>query len=160
MRATTDDLIGKAIMPNTPNKTLPTKASVADFVDSIEPDAKRMASQTLIALFSKITRQKPKLWGPSIIGFGSYHYKYDSGREGDAPRTGFSPRKANIALYLMGGYSNPETHTSMDELRSKLGKHKIGKSCLYINKLSDINLEVLEQMIRIDQAYMDMRYPE
>jgi nucleoid DNA-binding protein len=146
-------------MTNIPNKTAATDGDVMAFVDKIEPKVKRDDTKTLIALFTKITGQTSKMWGPAIIGFGSYHYKYDSGREGDSPRSGFSPRKANIVLYLTGGYSNAETQAQMDDLRTKLGKHKVGKSCLYIDKISDIDLGVLEQMIRADKLSMDSLYP-
>lgn len=147
-------------MANAPNKTAPTNADVADFIAQVEPAAKQEAANTLLEIFAKVTGHPAKMWGPSIIGFGSYHYKYDSGREGDSARTGFSPRKAKIVIYLLGGYSNPATQKKMDDLRDRLGKHRVGKSCLYINKLTDINIDILEQMIRIDKAYMDDRYPE
>ncbi len=147
-------------MANAPNKTAPTNADVAEFIAKIEPAAKQEAANVLLELFDKVTGHPAKMWGPSIIGFGSYHYKYESGREGDSARTGFSPRKAKIVIYLLGGYSNPATQKKMDDLRDRLGKHSVGKSCLYINKLADIDLDILEQMIRIDKAYMDDRYPE
>jgi len=106
----------------------------------------------------EITGEEPKMWGPSIIGFGEYHYRYASGHEGDAALVGFSPRKQNLTLYLMGCYVNPEDKT-YDELFSRLGKHKTGKSCLYINKLSDVDLDVLLDLIR--RSYKDMKnlYP-
>ncbi len=147
-------------MSHTPNKTFATQADVSAFVACVEPQVKREDAEKLIALFGAITGHQPKMWGPSIIGFGSYHYKYDSGREGDAARCGFSPRKANIVVYLTSGYSNAEAQAQIDDLRSRMGKHKVGKSCLYISKLSDVDMNVLEQMIRTDKAYMDARYPE
>ena len=141
------------------NKTVATAADVTAFIAGVAPPEKRQSAETLTQLFGQITGQPPKMWGPSIIGFGSYHYKYESGREGDAPRCGFSPRKANIILYLMGGYSDTQTQKQFEELRGKLGKHKVGKSCLYINKLADVDLAILEKIIRADMAYMDARYP-
>jgi hypothetical protein len=148
------------MMANTPNKTVETDADVAAFVAQVEPETKRKDAEALVALFAKVTGHPPKMWGSAIIGFGSYHYKYESGREGDAARCGFSPRKANIVLYLTSGYSNAEAQSRIDDLRNKLGKHKVGKSCLYISKLSDVDMDVLEQMIRTDKAYMDARYPQ
>jgi nucleoid DNA-binding protein len=147
-------------MANRPNKTIETDGDIPAYVARIEPAEKRAAARVLINLFSRITGHPPKLWGPSIIGFGTYQYKYESGREGESPRAGFAPRKANIVLYLTSGYENAVTRETMDELRSKLGKHKIGKSCLYINKLSDVDLSVLEQIIQIDTAYMNARYSQ
>ncbi len=147
-------------MANATNKTIATDADVTTFVGQVEPETQRADTETLIVLFGNITGQPPKMWGPSIIGFGSYHYKYESGREGDSPRMAFSPRKANIVLYLIGVSSSPETQTQMDDFRARLGKHKVGKACLYINNLSDINLEVLEHMIRLSKAYMDKHHPE
>jgi hypothetical protein len=99
------------------------------------------------------------MWGPSIIGFGNYHYRYDSGREGDMCRAGFSPRKDKLTLYMMGGYSNPETERKLAALRAKLGKHRTGASCLYINKLADVDLAVLKEMVQTDLAYMNKKYP-
>ena len=157
--ATTYGLRKGIKMAVTQNKTVATDADVTAFIAGVEPPEKRLAAETLAGLFGQVTGQPPKMWGPSIIGFGSYHYKYDSGREGDAPRCGFSPRKANIVLYLMGGYGNAQTQKQMEELRGKLGKHKVGKSCLYITKLTDVDLAVLEQIVRADMAYMDARYP-
>ena len=123
------------------NKTRPTGASVAAFIDAVENDTRRRDAKTLLALMKKITGEAPKMWGPSIIGFGAYHYKYDSGREGDMLNVGFSPRKANMALYVMGSIADD------DPLRDKLGKYKTGRSCLYINKLEDVDLKVLEKLI-------------
>jgi hypothetical protein len=146
-------------MPTSENKTKPTDASVAAFIAAV-PDARRRAeAEALLDLYRDATGLEPKMWGPSIIGFGSYHYKYDSGREGDMCRAGFSPRKANAVLYLTGGYANPATQTRMDALRAKLGKHKVGGSCLYLNKLADVDMAVLRQMVELDLAYMDEKYP-
>lgn len=124
------------------NKTQRTNKSVKLFLDQIEPEQKRKDSYEIVDLLSKITKEEAKLWGTSIIGFGEYHYKYKSGREGDWFLTGFSPRKNNITLYLMCDLSH-------DELNFEgLGKHKLGKGCLYFKKNEDINLNVLTQIIK------------
>ena len=123
-------------------KTKPTDDSVADFLNRI-PDAERREDCFTIAkLMEEITGHKPKMWGPSIVGFGSYHYKYDSGREGDWMVTGFSPRKKDLTLYIMMGF---EKH---QDLMKQLGKHSTGKSCLYIKRLSDIHLPTLKKLIK------------
>ena len=129
-------------MSKAENKTKPTRASVTAFINAVDNATRKKDAKTLLATFKKVTGEKAKMWGPSIIGFGEYHYKYESGREGDAPNVGFSPRKANIALYVMG--SIPEG----DPLRIRLGKYKASKGCLYINKLEDVDLAVLEKIIR------------
>jgi hypothetical protein len=144
---------------NAENKTKPTDTKVSAFIAAVENPTRRADAETLLSLFGEATGMEPSMWGPSIIGYGSYHYKYESGREGDMCRAGFSPRKGNIVLYLIGGYSNPETQVKMDGLRAKLGKHKTGASCLYINKLADVDLGVLVEMVRLDLAYMDSKYP-
>jgi hypothetical protein len=123
------------------NKTLATEASVESYLSAIEDEARRKDCEDLAKLMTKATKQQPIMWGTSIVGFGSYHYKYESGREGDACLTGFSSRKGDISIYLVASFSGQE------ELLTKLGKHKMGKGCLYINKLSDVDLEVLEQLI-------------
>ena len=133
------------------NKTKETEASVADFIASVENDQRRKDAETLIPLFRRLSGREPKMWGPSMIGFGSYHYKYESGREGDMLLTGFSPRKSNLAFYVGAGRADPE-------LMKKLGKHKTGASCLYVNKLADIEMDVLEQLIAADIAYMRANY--
>jgi Domain of unknown function (DU1801) len=122
----------------------------------VEPESKRNDAHALVGLFSRITGEPAKMWGPTIIGFGSYHYKYDSGHAGESCRTGFSPRKANLVLYLKGGFDDPTEQASLAEL----GKHKVGKGCLYINKLADVDLAVLESMIRDTWTDMEMRYPQ
>jgi hypothetical protein len=122
------------------NKTKATKVSVAGFVGALSDQAKRADAKALIQLMQKAAGEKPKMWGPSIIGFGSYHYKYESGREGDMPLIGFSPRKPATVLYNMTGFSGAEA------LLAKLGKHTTGKGCLYIKKLADVDQQVLEAM--------------
>ena len=135
------------------NKTQPTKLSVAAFIDALADPARRADSKTLVNLMQTATGEKPKLWGPSIIGFGSYHYKYDSGREGDAPLIGFSPRKAATVLYHVTGFSDSEA------LLAKLGKHTTGKGCLYIKKLADVDQKVLEALVVKSVAAIRSRHP-
>lgn len=135
------------------NKTKPTATSPADFITTIENPTRRSDAETMLATLRRITGWEPRMWGPSIIGFGEYHYKYESGREGDFMRTGFSPRKANLVLYVIPGYSD-----YADKL-ARLGKHKIGKPCLYINKLADIDMAVLEEIIEAGLDDMAKKYP-
>ena|SRR5215207_3151760 len=124
------------------NKTTETESSVADFINNfIDNEAKRNDAFKLVQIMNQATGFEPKMWGPSIIGFGSYHYKYASGHEGDAPLVGFSPRKTAISLYIYFSTENKE------ELLSKFGKHKAAKGCVYINKLADIDIEILKIMI-------------
>ena len=138
-------------------KTKSTELSVADFIAAV-PDARRQEEASVIdALHRRVTGFEPKLWGPSIIGYGSYDYQYDSGRTGTMCRAGFSPRKANLVLYLMGNYCDRQAE--VDDLFARLGKHKTGKSCLYINKLADVDLAVLERLIVISWQVMNEKYP-
>ncbi len=123
-------------------KTKKTEASVEGFLNSIADEQRRADCFTVLEMMKKATKTEPKMWGSSIVGFGSYHYKYATGHEGDCCLIGFSPRKQNLTLYLTDGL---EQH---QELLNQLGKHKIGKSCLYINKLVDIDLKVLKQMFQ------------
>ena len=123
-------------------KTTPTDVRVEDFLDAVEHPQRKADGYELLRIMSDITKEEPVMWGPSIIGFGSYHYKYESGREGDMPVTGFSPRKQSLSLYIMSGFNEYE------DLLEKLGKHKVGKSCLYINKLADVDISVLKEIIR------------
>lgn len=123
------------------NKTVETGASVAAFLETVESPARREDARAILEIMRRVTGVEPKMWGPSIIGFGKYSYRYDSGREGEMLRVGFSPRKANLALYL-----TPKGD-GFEALLSKLGKHKTGASCLYVNKLSDIDVEVLQALI-------------
>ena len=123
------------------NKTKPTNQSVAEFLNNI-PDAQRREDcRTVAKLMEEVTGSKPKMWGPSIVGFGSYHYKYASGREGDWLMTGFSPRKQDLTLYIMMGFEK------RGDLMKQLGKHRVAKSCLYIKRLSDIHLPTLKKLI-------------
>ncbi len=123
------------------NKTKPTTLSVAAFIDSITDQARRADCKTLVKLMQSASGEKPKMWGPAIIGFGSYHYRYESGREGDMPLVGFSPRKAATVLYVNAGSSDSAA------LLAKLGKHTTGKSCLYIKQLADVDQQVLQALI-------------
>ena len=123
-------------------KTQRTQASVARFLASIEDEKKRNDSRTVLKMMQEITGDKPKMWGTAIIGFGSYHYTYASGREGDWFLAGFSPRKQALTLYIMSGFSQ------YDALFKKLGKFKTGKACLYIKKLEDVHVPTLEELIR------------
>ena len=136
------------------NKTTETESSVVDFINAfVEDESKRNDAFELIKIIQEVTLFEPKMWGPSIIGFGSYHYKYASGHEGDAPLVGFSPRKFAISLYI---YIVPENR---DELLSKLGKHKPSKGCIYIKKLADIDIEVLKNMISLSLEHLKKLYP-
>lgn len=135
------------------NKTAETEKSVHDFImEFTDSEQKRQDSYTLIEMMQSISGFPPKMWGPSIIGFGTYHYKYASGHEGDAPLIGFSPRKAAISLYV---YTGLEEHS---HLLDELGKYKIGKVCIYVNKLSDINMQKLETLTRETINYMREKY--
>jgi len=136
------------------NKTKATELNVDDYINSISDNQKRVDSKELLKLFTKITKHEPIMWGTSIIGFGQYHYKYDSGRVGDTLRSGFSARKNALTLYCTAGFSE------RTRLLEKLGKHKIGKSCLYIKKLSDVNIQILSEIIKKDWTYMVEKYPK
>lgn len=129
-------------------KTQKNDASVTKFLNSVENETKRQDAFALLQMMREVTGEEPTMWGDSIVGFGSYHYKYASGREGDWFLVGFSPRKQNLTLYIMSGYEGYE------ELLDKLGKHKIGKSCLYINKLQQVNADVLRDLIRQSVDHM------
>lgn len=135
------------------NKTAPTDQAVQDFIASVEPAAKQEDALILDRLFRDVTGYQPVMWGPSIIGYGQYHYIYDSGRKGDFLATGFSPRKAKHSIYIMPGYAD------FTEILARLGKHKMGKSCLYVNKLADIDLEVLAELIRAGLADLNRKWP-
>ncbi|HYH36427.1 MAG TPA: DUF1801 domain-containing protein [Candidatus Saccharimonadales bacterium] len=131
-------------------KTVMNDGSVEDFINTVGDEVKKKDSFTLLDIFSKVTGEKPKMWGSSIIGFGQYHYK--SGRskqEGDWMLTGFSPRKQNLTLYIMPGFDD------YADMLAKLGKHKTSKGCLYINRLADVDLAVLEKLI--ERSYLDMK---
>ena len=134
------------------NKTQITDVDPAVFIAAVEHSTRRADAETLLEMMHRVTGCVPKMWGPSIVGFGRYHYRYDTGREGDFMLTGFSPRKANLSVYVLPGYDDIG-----DDL-AELGKHKIGKSCLYINKLGDVDLAVLERIVGDGVARMRRDY--
>ncbi|HEX8526882.1 DUF1801 domain-containing protein [Allosphingosinicella sp.] len=135
-------------------KTKATAESVDEYIERVPDHVRRADAKKLRALMERLSGKPARMWGPSIIGFGSYHYKYDSGHEGDAARIGFSPRARELVLYLFDSFEGKE-----DRL-ARLGKHRIGKCCLYIKKLSDVDEAVLEEMIVDSIAWMDEKYPE
>lgn len=135
-------------------KTKQTDQSVIEFIEMVENEKKRADAFQLLDLFTETTGYEAKMWGPSIIGFGSYHYKYDSGHEGDAPLVGFSPRKGKTSLYLTAD------ENSKAELLSKFGRHTTGKSCVYINKVADVNTEVLKELIQLSVRFLQETYPD
>jgi len=135
------------------NKTKPTTQKVSDFINTIEDKVKRADCRELMKLMSGITGKRAKMWGSSIVGYGKYHYKYESGREGDFFLTGFSPRRQALSIYIISGFSiHPE-------LMEKLGKYKTGKSCLYVKKLDDLDRAMLAQLIEESVVYMREKYP-
>ncbi len=142
------------------SKTLPAQASVAAFIETVEPEAKRRDAEVIDAIFRRVTGAEPKMWGPSIIGYGEYRTTYDSGRDVRSLRTGFSPRKAKHSLYLMGCYCDETGRAARERQLARLGKYSLGKSCLYINRLADIDLVVLEEIVADDWAAMQRLYPE
>lgn len=136
------------------NKTIETEACVEDYLSAIVPEQKQEDCRAICAIMERLTGSSPKMWGGSIVGFGQYHYKYESGREGDAVRTGFAARAQNISIYIMPGYQD------FDDELSRLGKHKVGKSCLYLKRLSDVDENVLEEMIAKGLKLLAQKYPE
>lgn len=133
-------------------KTKPTKVIVEKFLEAVKDERKREDSFAVMEMMKKITKEQPKMWGPSIVGFGKYHYKYESGHEGDMCIAGFSPRKQALTIYLV-----PDS-LKYEPLMKKLGKYKTGKSCLYIKKLDDVDLKVLEKLIERSYKYMKGKY--
>lgn len=133
-------------------KTRQNEGSVDAYLDSVENRTRREDARRLLAMMQEVTGAPPKLWGSSIVGFGSYHYAYASGREGDWPVVGFAPRKQNLVLYIMPGFSG------YSALLDRLGKYRTGKSCLYVNKLADVDPDVLEELVRASVAEMKRRY--
>ena len=138
-------------------KTKPTEVSVEEYIGHVESAAKREDAVVLDALFRKVTGMVPEMWGPSIIGYGQYHYRYETGHEGDMCRAGFSPRKTRHSLYLLGCREKDE---AMEGLLKRLGKHSRGVGCLYVNKLADIDLAVLEEMIALSWQNSFARWPD
>jgi hypothetical protein len=129
-------------------KTQKNDASVEDFLNSVENERRREDSKRILALMTEVTGEEPAMWGQSIVGFGEYSYKYASGREGEWMLVGFSPRKKNLTLYILSGFED------YDELLSRLGRHKTGKSCLYINKLEEVDIDVLGELVEKSVAHM------
>ena len=123
-------------------KTKPTAVSIASYLDGVADETRRADCKALVKIMKRVTGANPVMWGPSIVGFGSYHYKYASGHEGDSCLVGFAPRKSEISLYIMSGFAGREA------LLKKLGKHKAAKACLYVKKLADVDLAVLEELVR------------
>ena len=134
------------------NKTHATEASVNAFLESVESEEKKRDAYALLEMMNRITKEKAVLWGSSLVGFGTYHYKYESGREGDFFMVGFSPRKVALTVYIMPGFER------YHELMSKLGKYKTGKSCLYIKRLSDVDTDVLKELIETSYKQMLNKY--
>ena len=134
-------------------KTRQNDLSVDAYLDAVADDARRQDCRELIKLMRGVTKCEPKIWGSSIVGFGSYHYKYASGHEGDVALTGFASRKGDISIYLMCGF---EGHAA---LLAQLGKHKMGKACLYVRRLSEIELPILEQLVVFSVAQVKRRHP-
>lgn len=134
------------------NKTRPTGADVVNFLNAVENEQRRSDSFEVLEIMKELTGYEPEMWGPSIVGFGSYHYKYETGREGDMLITGFSPRKQALTLYIMGGFGR------YDDLMQQLGKYKTGKSCLYVKKLSDVDRSVLKDLITESVSHVQQKY--
>ncbi|MEL6637026.1 MAG: DUF1801 domain-containing protein [Bacteroidota bacterium] len=135
-------------------KTAPNDASVSDFIAGIDNNQKREFARDLLVMMERITGAPPRMWGDSIVGFGSYHYRYDSGREGDWYLTGFSPRKQNMTIYIVSGFE------PYPQLMATLGKYRTGKSCLYVKKPSDVDAGQLEKLVRFSVDYLREKYPE
>jgi hypothetical protein len=134
-------------------KTKPTQMAAAEFIAAVPDPLRRADAEKLCTMMERLTGEKPVMWGPSIIGFGSYRYRYDSGHEGEMCRIGFSPRKAELVLYLL------DTHADQGETLARLGKHRAGKGCLYVKKLADVDMAVLEELIRAKIGRMAEAYP-
>lgn len=141
-------------MAKSENKTQYTDVDVSAFINAVADERQRADAHRIAAMMERLTGHTPKMYGPSIIGFGNCHYKYESGREGDMPRLGFSPRKGQTVLYITDGY------TKYADLMARLGKHKTGRSCLYIKRLSDIDEAVLEQLCMESLNWMAEKYPQ
>lgn len=134
------------------NKTRPNTQSVTAFLNGLENETRRRDARVVARLMRTVTGKRARMWGPNIVGYDEYHYRYDSGREGDFFMVGFSPRKANLVLYIVPGFRE------YADLLARLGKHKTGKSCLYVNKLADVDLDVLTTLIRLSVEHMRSKY--
>jgi hypothetical protein len=138
-------------------RTKPTEVSVKEFIAAV-PDVRRREEAVAVdAILRRVSGHEPRMWGPTIVGYGDYHYRYASGHEGDAPRIAFSPRKAQMVLYLMGHYADRQAEA--EDLFARLGKHSTGKSCLYIRKLADVDMDVLEKLAVMSWQAMAKAYP-
>lgn len=138
-------------------KTKPTERSVEDFIASLDSASRQEEAKRIDAMMRTVTGVRPRMWGPSIIGYGDYHYRYASGHEGDAPRIGFSPRKAELVLYILG--ADCERDPASNAQLARLGKHRTGKSCLYVRRLDQVDFAVLEELARMSWRRMAERYP-
>lgn len=141
-------------MAKAQNKTVATSADVQKFLNGVKHEGKREDAKRICEMMQEVTGEAPTMWGPGIIGFGHYHYKYDSGREGDFLRTGLSPRAKNLTVYIIPGFE------PFGEILSRLGKHKTSSSCLYINKLADVDEDVLRELVQAGWDLMAERYPD
>jgi len=135
------------------SKTRPTGADVGAFIDAVAPPRRRQDARQLDEIMQRVTGWRPQMWGPSIIGYGSYHYVYDSGRQGDMCALGFSPRKANMVLYVLTGYD------SADDILARLGKFRVGSACLYFNKLDDLDPTALDELLHHGLSQLRARWP-
>lgn len=138
-------------------KTRPSEVGVAEYIAALPDARRREEARTLDAIYRRVTGEQPVMWGPSMIGYGRYRYRYASGHEGEAMRGGFAPRKAALSIYLMGNYCDRQAEA--DTLLARLGKHKTGAACLYVNKLADVDLAVLERLVELSWASMNALYP-
>ena len=135
-------------------KTKPTEVSADSHISGIANEEQRNDARTLVGLMRRVTKQEPRMWGPSIVGFGSYHYKYESGHEGDSALAGFAVRGSELVVYIAVGFEG------RDGLLAKLGKHRTGKVCVYIRRLANVDLQVLETLVTRSVAEMKRRYPQ
>ena len=138
-------------------KTKPTGISVDEFIAAVPDPVRREDAQWIDAVMRRVSGEDPRMWGPTIVGYGQYHYVHESGHEGDAPRLGFSPRKAELVLYVLG--ADPEREAEQANMLARLGKHRNGKSCLYVRRLDQVDRGVLEQLATLSWETMAKRYP-
>ena len=134
-------------------KTKPTDVTVAEFIAGVEPEGRQADAEVLDAFFRRVTGWQPVMWGPTMVGYGSYAYRYETGHGGTALATGFSPRKAELSIYVMPGYED------YGPILARLGKHRLGKACLYVRKLADIDMDVLEELVRAGLADLARMWP-
>ena len=144
-------------MAKSTNKTRPTEADVTAYLAAVKPEAKQADAEALCRLLELWSGETPRMWGPSMIGFGTYHYRYATGTEGDSFRVGFAPRAAAFSIYLMGTYFEHST-AAAEALFARLGKFTRGKACLYVKKLADIDLAVLEELVRLNLRALKVEY--